>query len=110
MYLTPQEAQGKYGFHPKTLSRWADEGKIECIVTPGGHRRYSVQSLERAKYSAIPITAQVDKRAVVLYARVSTNTHCKWIELQEKKLYPNHGDCWTWRSKKNCCWTQRQTL
>lgn len=86
MYLTPQEAQGKYGFHPKTLSRWADEGKIECIVTPGGHRRYSVQSLERAKYSAIPITAQVDKRAVVLYARVSTNTQKDDLQSQIEYL------------------------
>lgn len=86
MYLTPQEAQGKYGFHPKTLSRWADEGKIECIVTPGGHRRYSVQSLERAKMSATPGIVQIDKRAVILYARVSTNTQKDDLESQIKYL------------------------
>ncbi len=67
MYLTPNEAQKCYGYHPKTLSRWADDGKVEFIKSPGGHRRYSVESLER-------IVAKEDTRPVILYARVSTKT------------------------------------
>ncbi|WP_353813095.1 helix-turn-helix domain-containing protein, partial [Moorena sp. SIO1G6] len=39
-YLTPTEAQKRYGYNPKTLARWADAGKIQCIRSPGGHRRY----------------------------------------------------------------------
>ena len=46
MYLTPNQVYKKYGYHPKSLARWADEGKIKCTRSPGGHRRYAVESLE----------------------------------------------------------------
>jgi hypothetical protein len=36
-YITPQEAQNMFGFHPKTLNRWALAEKIEFIKSPGGH-------------------------------------------------------------------------
>lgn len=42
MYLTPKEIYKRYGYHPKTLANWSDEGKIKCIRSPGGHRRYPV--------------------------------------------------------------------
>jgi hypothetical protein len=32
MYLSPIQAQEKYGYHPKTLADWADDGKIEYIA------------------------------------------------------------------------------
>lgn len=25
---------------PKTITRWCREGKLDAVVTPGGHRRY----------------------------------------------------------------------
>ena len=66
MYLTPNQVSKKYGYHPKTLARWADEGKIKSTRSPGGHRRYLVESLENMN---------PDKKGeVVLYARVSTNS------------------------------------
>ena len=66
MYLTPNQVYKKYGYHPKTLARWADEGKIKSTRSPGGHRRYLVESLENMN---------PDKKGeVVLYARVSTNS------------------------------------
>lgn len=30
-----------FGVHPRNVSRWADEGRLSYIRTPGGHRRYS---------------------------------------------------------------------
>jgi excisionase family DNA binding protein len=35
------------GVHPDTLRRWADEGRIETFLSPGGHRRFDVRELER---------------------------------------------------------------
>ena len=35
------------GVDPDTLRRWADEGRIEAFVTPGGHRRFDRRELER---------------------------------------------------------------
>jgi putative resolvase len=64
MYLTPKQVQDKYGYHPKTLAQWANEGKIKCNVSPGGHRRYLVSSLDG-------LTQQTAKK-VINYARVST--------------------------------------
>ncbi len=45
MYLTPKQVQEKFGYHPKSLSRWADEGKIKFTKSPGVHRRYLLSSL-----------------------------------------------------------------
>lgn len=39
-YLTPSEAARLLHVSPKTVNRWANEGRLECIVTLGGHRRF----------------------------------------------------------------------
>lgn len=38
--LTPGEVADKFRVDPKTVSRWAADGKIGSIRTPGGHRRF----------------------------------------------------------------------
>lgn len=39
-YLLPSEAAEMLHVSPKTLTRWANEGRVPCIVTLGGHRRF----------------------------------------------------------------------
>jgi excisionase family DNA binding protein len=39
-YMTPGEAAAVLHVSPKTVNRWANEGRISCIVTLGGHRRF----------------------------------------------------------------------
>ena len=34
------------GVHPITLRRWADQGEIAVMLTPGGHRRFSLADVE----------------------------------------------------------------
>jgi excisionase family DNA binding protein len=34
------------GVDPDTLRRWADEGRIEVYITPGGHRRFDRRAIE----------------------------------------------------------------
>ena len=41
------EAAKQLGIHPATLRRWADDGEIPVMVTPGGHRRFAVAELNR---------------------------------------------------------------
>lgn len=38
--LTPGEVAALYGVDPKTVTRWADTGRITSFKTPGGHRRF----------------------------------------------------------------------
>ncbi|EGJ31082.1 MULTISPECIES: IS607 family transposase [Moorena] len=86
MYLTPTEAQKRYGYNPKTLARWADAGKIQCIRSPGGHRRYLASSIDR-------LIVCVDTRPVVLYARVSTKSQSEDLNSQIEYLGRNYPNC-----------------
>ena len=45
------------GVHPDTLRRWADEGRIEAFLSPGGHRRFDRRELERVLATRPPTSA-----------------------------------------------------
>lgn len=38
--MTPAEVAALFRVDPKTVTRWADAGKITAVRTLGGHRRY----------------------------------------------------------------------
>jgi excisionase family DNA binding protein len=38
--MTPAEVATLFRVDPKTVTRWADAGKLTAIRTLGGHRRY----------------------------------------------------------------------
>ena len=38
--LTPGEVAALFRVDPKTVTRWAQEGKLSAIRTLGGHRRF----------------------------------------------------------------------
>jgi excisionase family DNA binding protein len=39
-YLKPSEVARILHVSAKTIDRWANEGRIACFVTLGGHRRF----------------------------------------------------------------------
>ena len=45
-YLRAAEAAALLHVSPKTISRWAREGKLGHVVTLGGHRRFSREDIE----------------------------------------------------------------
>lgn len=45
--LSLADAARALGVHPATLRRWADNGDIAYMLTPGGHRRFARGDLER---------------------------------------------------------------
>jgi excisionase family DNA binding protein len=45
-YLRAAEAAALLHVSPKTISRWAREGKLGHVVTLGGHRRFSRDDIE----------------------------------------------------------------
>ena len=38
--LTPGEVAALFRVDPKTVTRWAQQGKLSAVRTLGGHRRY----------------------------------------------------------------------
>lgn len=45
-WLSLGEAAGRLGVHANTLRRWADQGRIPCMLTLGGHRRFATHHIE----------------------------------------------------------------
>lgn len=44
--LTPAEVAAKFKVDPKTVTRWAQAGKLSSVRTLGGHRRYKQSEVE----------------------------------------------------------------
>ena len=44
--LTPSEVAALFRVDPKTVTRWAQQGKLNAIRTLGGHRRYSESDIQ----------------------------------------------------------------
>ena len=49
--MTPGEVAKLFAVDPKTVSRWANTGKISSVKTIGGHRRFLASEI-RAKLAA----------------------------------------------------------
>jgi excisionase family DNA binding protein len=45
--LTPSEVAAMFAVNPKTVSRWAKDGKLRSFRTLGGHRRFSSSEVDR---------------------------------------------------------------
>jgi len=88
--LTPKQVQEKFGYHPKTLSRWADSGKIKYTKSPGGHRRYLLSSLEKL---AADTNDTSDTREIILYVRVSTHSQKKDLANQREYVSSYYPQC-----------------
>ena len=58
--MTPAEVAALFRVDPKTVTRWADAGKLTALRTLGGHRRYrqdEVQNLLVASSISSPVAA-----------------------------------------------------
>lgn len=46
-WLTLSEAARQLNVHATTLRRWADNGDVAVLITPGGHRRFAASDITR---------------------------------------------------------------
>ena len=44
--VSSTQAASILGVHVASVKRWADQGRLRCIRTPGGHRRFSLAEVE----------------------------------------------------------------
>lgn len=56
--LTPAEVARAFSVDPKTVSRWAKDGKLRAVRTPGGHRRFSAAQVYELLGQLAPETAR----------------------------------------------------
>ncbi len=59
--MTPAEVAALFRVDPKTVTRWADAGKLTAVRTLGGHRRYrqdEVQNLLVASSISLPAASK----------------------------------------------------
>lgn len=45
-WLCPREVAALLGVSPVTVRLWAQEGKLDCSITAGGHRRFRQQDVD----------------------------------------------------------------
>lgn len=51
--LTPSQVAALFHVDPKTVTRWANAGKLSSIRTLGGHRRFRRDEVERLLGSTV---------------------------------------------------------
>ncbi len=52
--LTPREVAAMFRVDPKTVTRWAQAGKLQYVRTLGGHRRYRASDVESLLAGEVP--------------------------------------------------------
>jgi excisionase family DNA binding protein len=45
--LTPSEVAAIFAVRARTVTRWAEDGNLHSIRTPGGHRRFQTSEVLR---------------------------------------------------------------
>jgi excisionase family DNA binding protein len=70
-YFNSEEAAKILGVNVSTIKRWTDEGKLKCIKSAGGHRKFLMEHLasfldlnrkKTEKVNLFPIESQTDLR------------------------------------------------
>ncbi len=68
-YLTPNEAAALLMVAPATLRVWSDKGLLHPLTTPGGHRRFLRDDLERFQREHVghgPAATGSDRRILIV--------------------------------------------
>jgi excisionase family DNA binding protein len=87
-WLSLTDAATQLGVHPATLRRWANEGKIAVMITPGGHRRFlrgDVLALGQTQVQPRPASVeQVWAQQALTQTRqeLQTHQHEHWLARQ----------------------------
>lgn len=81
MYVPLGKIKKHYGVSSGTLRKWADDGKIDSIRTPGGHRLFRLPESKSTKKTEERSASEPGN--VVVYVRVSSNKQKDDLERQK---------------------------
>lgn len=79
-WLSLSEAAEQLNVHPTTLRRWADNGEIPVMLTPGGHRRFASADVarfveERRRLRRVAPIEQIWAERAVIQTRREVGDH-----------------------------------
>lgn len=81
-FISTQEVAGLLNVTETTVKRWADEGRIRCVKSPGGHRKFRLADLiDFAEEHGYPVSGTLDppltkeQMEVVRFAIHTQNYH-----------------------------------
>lgn len=81
-FLSTKDTIKELNVHPNTLRRWDKQGKIQTIITDGGHRRYNVELFKKTHLSF----SKNKERINICYCRVSSPKQRDDLDRQIKQL------------------------
>jgi predicted site-specific integrase-resolvase len=90
-FIRPEDAIRQLKVSAGTLRLWSDQGKIECVRTAGGHRRYCIESVLNIREEKYPDNPIIKK--CICYCRVSSHGQKEDLERQVEYFstkFPNH--------------------
>ncbi len=99
-WLKLSQAADYLGVHFTTLRRWADEGQVPCIRTPGGRRRFKKEeldafmaSLRQGETAPSPTWQNLDSQVALVRAGHSGLQREPWYgRLDEAHLHTMRGE------------------
>jgi excisionase family DNA binding protein len=94
-WLTLAQAAQQLDIHPTTLRRWADNGDVPVIRTPGGHRRFAAtdisQLAERENGCSPDELSQQWAEQALTHTRQEIRSHDEaWLITQNNDLRQRH--------------------
>ncbi|GAB4270657.1 MAG: helix-turn-helix domain-containing protein [Candidatus Promineifilaceae bacterium] len=96
-WLTLSQAARILGVHTTTLRRWADNGDIPYLLTPGGHRRFSLQDVEQFaanhKQENMPVTIEqvwVEQALTQTRKELVVREDKPWLTVQDDTSREEH--------------------
>ena len=81
--LTLKKAAERLNVHPSTLRRWANNGNVVFVLTPGGHRRFPEAEIERLAQTHQQADSQgedlVERALIHTRAEMKGPQHPVWL-------------------------------
>jgi excisionase family DNA binding protein len=93
-WLNLSEAARYLGVHFTTLRRWADNGDIPCLRTPGGHRRFTRADLDIFLSRRRSLPAPVPANGLTAHAVDHTRTTIRSRAAAGENWYARFDEAW----------------
>ena len=89
--ITTPEAARLLGVGPTTLKRWVDQGRLSCVTTPGGHRRFTRNDVERMR---LALGGELDDFAVRCLQHMLTEDSAYGLQATLIEMRGHLGSWW----------------